>query len=85
MTKREVVWLIIRLAGLYFLWHAGESTIGFVTSVGLVTGEPRMRGDSTALLLGMLFIKACFYSVLGFYCLGNSRLLFRVLSRESTG
>ena len=39
MTKREVVWLIIRLAGLYFLWHAGEATVGFMTSLGIATGE----------------------------------------------
>lgn len=84
MTKREVVWLIIRLAGLYFLWQAVESTVGFVTGLWVANGAYSMPGNSALVLLAMLF-KAALYSVLGFYCIGNGRLFFRVLSRESVG
>ncbi|HEX8282565.1 MAG TPA: hypothetical protein VF588_04385 [Pyrinomonadaceae bacterium] len=84
MTKSEVVWLIIRLAGVYFLWQALETAVGFLTGAGLAIGPRPMVAGSAVVLVGML-LKATFYTVLGFYCIGNGRLLFRVLGRESAG
>ena len=81
MTKREVVWLIIRLAGLYFLWQAVESAVCFVTSAGIVNGPSGVAGDSSQVLLLMLF-KAALYSALGFYCVRDGKFFFDVLSRE---
>lgn len=80
MTKRDVVWLIIRLAGLYFLWQAVECAVGFVTSAGIVAGT--FGAATTAPVLLVLMLKAGLYSALGFYCVRDGKFFFDVLSRE---
>jgi hypothetical protein len=32
VNKREVIWLLIRLAGLWLLWQAGEDAITLMSS-----------------------------------------------------
>jgi hypothetical protein len=84
MTKREVSWLIVRIAGLYFLWQAVEMAISVTATLGVALGEPMLMGKSVWVLLQMLF-KIGFYTVLGLYCVGNGRLFFHMLSREPVG
>jgi hypothetical protein len=84
VNKREVVWLLIRIAGLYFFWHAIEN--GF----SLIAGHAVAR-EATELLdkSGGIFIQAvlrtCLYLWLGLYCIGGGHIFFRLLTRQPLG
>lgn len=83
MTKREVVWLIIRLAGLYFLWNAVASSLALLASLhlfleGLGTTH---RGSGTVFF--QAFVVTAVYAGLGLYCVNDGRVFFYVLNREA--
>ena len=82
MNKSEVVWLIVRLAGLYFFWQAFEALVALLTSLGALSGA---RGvlEATGWVIGQLLLKAFVYVVLGIYCVDNGKLFFSILNREA--
>lgn len=88
MTKREVVWLIIRLAGLYFLWNAVTSAATLVAGLQAFLqafdAYALAQRGSGVVLAQMLFMTVL-YSALGLYCVNNGRVFFHVLNRESDG
>ncbi|HEV7892529.1 MAG TPA: hypothetical protein VGP08_18090 [Pyrinomonadaceae bacterium] len=82
MTKREVVWLIVRLAGLYFLWNAVTSSLGLFASLQLLDGAATPRGAGAVLLQAL--VVTAFYAVIGLYCVNDGRVFFNVLNREAS-
>jgi hypothetical protein len=82
MRKRELIWLIIRVAGLYFLWQSVETVIALIAGFKLANSAPGLLENAGGLLMQFVF-KAGLYCVLGLYCVGDGRVFFHVLDKES--
>jgi hypothetical protein len=82
MKKSEVVWLIVKLAGVYFCWLAFEASLTLLASLGALSGARGMPG-ATGWVIVPLMLKAGVYAALGFYCVENGSLFFSILNRES--
>jgi hypothetical protein len=72
MKKDDVIWLLIRIAGFYFLLQSAERLIGLV----LITS---LQPAQAVFLQSALLI--VFYASLGSYMLLNGKLFFQVLSQ----
>ena len=83
MNKREVVWLIIRLIGIYFLYSAITGSIIGAASFLTALQTPHIAAASVALFLPSFFILA-FEGIFGFYLCTNGIALFNILVREGT-
>ncbi|HKG15469.1 MAG TPA: hypothetical protein VKB12_19265 [Pyrinomonadaceae bacterium] len=83
MTKREVVWLVVGLAGLYFLWNVVTSSSGLFAGLRLLDGSATPRGAGAVFLQALLV--TAFYAALGLYCVNDGRFFVNILSRESGG
>ena len=83
MSKRDVAWLVVRLAGLYFIWNAVTSSLGLFASLRLFDGSATPRGA------GLVFFEAlvvtALYAALGLYCVNDGRFFVNILNRESDG
>ncbi|HEX8734727.1 MAG TPA: hypothetical protein VF721_05340 [Pyrinomonadaceae bacterium] len=87
MTKREIVWLIVKLIGVYFLYEAVASALSLVGSIfTLISIAGRYLGEDDkynfskiiAWTIGVMF----FYGWIGWYLIKDGRLLFALLNRE---
>jgi hypothetical protein len=84
MKKREVIWLLIRIAGLVFLWQAVENVVGYIITYPFFANSLLMpRNFGVAFLI--LILKAVLYSALGWYCLVGGQFVFNLLNREPGG
>jgi F0F1-type ATP synthase membrane subunit c/vacuolar-type H+-ATPase subunit K len=81
MTKRNVVWLIVRLVGLYLLWGAVTSAFGLVA--GLLAFKSFVAVREEGAFFVQPFVMTVLYTALGLYCVADGRVLFYVLNRES--
>jgi len=81
MTKREVIWLLIRLAGLWFLWQSIENVIVLSSSYLQTSQNPELLSRSAAVFLQLIW-QTGFHFVAGLYCLSGGNALFKLLSRE---
>jgi hypothetical protein len=84
VTKKQVIWLVIRLAGLWFLWQSAGNAIALLGSFLHLSENPELLERSTGLLLQMAGQVALSFA-LGLYCVGDGRILFDLLNRERPG
>jgi hypothetical protein len=87
MTKREIVWLIVKLIGAYFLYEAATSALGLSGTIFTLisVADRHLRDDDKlnffkviAWAIGTTF----FYGWIGWYLIKDGRLLFAILNRE---
>jgi predicted membrane protein len=87
MTKREIVWLIVKLIGVYFLYEAAASALGLIGTIfTLISVAGRYLGADDkfnffkviAWAIAMTFL----YGWIGWYLINDGRLLFALLNRE---
>lgn len=84
MHKKQVIWLLIRLAGLWLMWQAIEDTITFMSSYLTAIQEPSVMSRSTWVLVAM-FLRVGVHMGLGLYCLVAGNRFFDLLNRETPG
>lgn len=81
MTKKDVIWLLIRIAGFYFLWQGVEIIINMISTLVLASGTPNLMAGSGGVFLKLL-LQISLYFGLGLYMLVNGSLFFHMFSRE---
>ena len=84
MTKREVIWLLIRLAGVYFLAKGLLMTLELL-NVLLVPLAYDLPGLTFSSLIREQFsplLVTLFYLALGLYLIYRGGVVFRVLNRQ---
>ncbi len=81
MNKREVVWLITRLIGLYLLYSAIVSGIAFLGLFMTALQTPDLFSRSLGLFAQSLFMIAA-QGIVGIYLLKDGGLLFDILHYE---
>jgi hypothetical protein len=82
VTKKQIVWLLIRLAGLWFLFQAVTGLVTLITTYFHTSQDERLLEKSTWLFLqqaGQIFLSFA----IGLYCAGDGRILFELLNREN--
>lgn len=82
MTKKQVIWILIRLAGLWFLFQAVTGAITLFTTYFHTSQDERLLEKSTWLFLqqaGQMFLSFA----IGLYCAADGRILFELLNREN--
>lgn len=84
MTKRQVIWLLIRLAGLWFLWQSVTSAValGWLGTYLQASEESGLLPKSTGFLFLQSVVLLGVYLALGLYCLRSGTALFNLLNRE---
>lgn len=81
MTKRDVIWLLIRIGGLYFVWQGIESLLNLFTTFVAVSSTPALLANSIGILLQSVLLTGI-YITLGLYMLSNGSFFYHVLSRQ---
>jgi hypothetical protein len=81
MTKPQVIWLSIRLAGVWFLWQSIENAVALLSTYLQVSQDRELLSRSSAILLQIVLLMGV-HTALGIYCLGGGTLLFNLLNRE---
>ena len=81
MTKAEVIWLLIRVAGLYFIFQSTEVAIGTFGALLVAGQEPGLMSRSAGVLLPAI-IRIVFYAWLGIYLLNDGNKFFQMLNRR---
>ncbi len=81
MTKKQVVWLLIRVAGLYFFWQSLTLTVSVSGAYALAGEEPELLAKASKAFLQAVVL-AVLYRVLSLYCLGSGDAFFYLLNRE---
>lgn len=81
MKKNEVVWLIIKLIGLYCVFSAITSAISFLGSFLTVLQEPKVLSTWFPIFLQSIAMIA-FYGIVGNYLLKDGKFLFDILNQE---
>jgi len=79
MTKKEIVWLLIRIAGAYLLWQGVGSSVGLVANLAFASSTPELLSKSAGAFLGPVVMTGLDLS-LGLYLLINGRVVFNLLS-----
>lgn len=87
MTKREIVWLIVKLIGVYFIYEAAMSAWNLLaTFFTLISVSDRyIGGDDTRNFLKLIawaIAMMAFHAWIGWYLINDGRLLFQILNRE---
>jgi hypothetical protein len=81
MKTNDVIWLLIRIAGLYFLWQCFESVVALISNFVAFSESPGLLEKSTGVQLQIL-LRIGLYLGLGIYMLANGSLFFQVLNRQ---
>ncbi|HEY0546306.1 MAG TPA: hypothetical protein VGC91_13080 [Pyrinomonadaceae bacterium] len=81
MTKKDVIWLLIRISGLYFILQGIESLLGLWASLITVNNSPGMLKNSAGVLLQSFLLTAIYFSF-GIYMVSNGSFFYRLLSRQ---
>jgi hypothetical protein len=82
VDKKKAIWLLIRLAGLWFILQLIENTVALISSYYIANSTPGLLAKSTGVLLATI-LRMVLYLILGLYCLGGGQALFNLLNRES--
>jgi hypothetical protein len=80
MMKREVVWLLVRIAGVYLLVLAFRETLDLI-GMFVAADTPNFIVNRFGLYIGK-FLRVAFLIILGQYLLRDGRFLFRLLYHE---
>lgn len=81
MKKSEVVWLVVKLIGLYCVYSAVTGTLTFLSSFLLALQNPELFSKSVIIFLQSIAMIAI-YGIVGNYLLRDGKFLFDVLNRE---
>jgi len=81
MTKKEVAWLLIRLAGLLLLWQAISGVATLASSYVFVIENAPLLSRSTGVLAQMTLLMLINLA-LGLYCVFGGSALFKILNSE---
>ena len=81
MNKKEVIWLLIRIAGLYLIWQSVQSLVALSSGLVAAINTPRLWSVSAGVFFQSV-LQIGLYLSLGFYMLLNGRLFYHLLSRE---
>ena len=87
-TKREIVRLIVKLIGVYFIYEAAISVwslIGTIFAMVSLSSNVHIGFAERSNLLGIMawaLAMAFFYGLTGWYLIKDGKLLFVVLNRE---
>jgi len=80
MNKKQIVWLLVRLIGVFLLYNAVFATVnlGYMAVLFFVSRQP---GLTFALFIQQLSITAI-YAAAAAYLLNDGRWLFRLVNSE---
>lgn len=81
MTKREIVWLLIRLIGIYLIYLAVTGSINLIGSFITAWQTPGLIERSFVMFL-LTFFLIVLESIAGIYLLNDGTILFDILDRE---
>ena len=82
MTKNQVVWLLIRLAGVWLLWQAVEGIVTLISAY-LVVIENDQFPPRSAGVFWQMALSLALHLALGVFCLSaGGNALFYILTRE---
>lgn len=83
MTKQELIWLLIRLVGVYFLAKGILLALELLAGIFLIleSGTLQVLGSLIGTYIGSL-LRSLALSALGLYLLNGGSFLFRVLNRQ---
>lgn len=82
MTKKEVAWLLIRLAGIWLVWQAIEGTVTLISSYLFLIGNAQLNAGSAG-VFWQIGLSVSLHVVLGLFCLSaGGNILFQILIRE---
>ncbi len=81
MNKKEVVWVIVRLIGVYLLYLAAITSISLLGTLLTALQMPEVPSKSILMFVptGLLAIME---GVAGFYLVNSGTVLFNILARE---
>jgi hypothetical protein len=82
MTKRQVVWLLIRVAGLWFLLQSVEYSNTLISTYLHASQDPSLFSRSTGVFV-QLILQVGLNLFLGVYCVRLGDLFFYLLDREN--
>lgn len=87
MTKREIVWLIVKLIGVYFIYQAVTSALSLIGTIfTLISIADRYIGaddkQNFLKVIAWAIAMTAFYGWIGWYLIKDGRLLFAILNRE---
>ncbi len=82
MTKNEVAWLLIRLAGIWLLWQAVEGTVTLISSYLFLVQNDQLIPRSAG-VFWQIGLSVTVHLILGVFCLSaGGNILFNILTRE---
>jgi hypothetical protein len=85
MNKKQVIWLIIRLVGIWFCWEALLTTATILSTIAIF-GEAQAHGlvvpEAASGMMIQIVLGGLVKLVIGLYCVGGGELLFSLLNRE---
>ena len=88
MTKREIVWLIVKLIGVYFIYEAvmaALSLIGSIFTLISLGGDRNISREASNNFLRVIswaFAMTVFYGGIGWHLIQDGSFLFQILNRE---
>lgn len=81
MSKKDVIWLLIRIAGLYLIWQSVQSLVALSSGLVAAGNTPGLLSVSAGVFFQSI-LRIGLYLSLGFYMLLNGKLFFHLLSRQ---
>ena len=81
MTKAEVIWLLIKIAGLYFIYQSIEVAISSFGAL-IVAGAARDGISNSGGIFLPAVIRIVLYAWLGIYLLNDGSKFFQLLDRR---
>jgi hypothetical protein len=82
VTKNEVAWLLIRLAGIWLLWQAVEGTVTLISTYLFLIENDQLNPRSAGVFWQM-GLSVALHLALGVFCLSaGGNILFHIVTRE---
>jgi hypothetical protein len=81
MKKREIVWLVIKVIGLYFIYEAVTSGLKLIASFIVAFQAPELFYKSIGIFIPQIVLVAL-CAIIANYLLRDGRLVFDILNRE---
>ncbi|HEV7643846.1 MAG TPA: hypothetical protein VGO50_07910 [Pyrinomonadaceae bacterium] len=81
MNKKEVVWLVVRLIGVYLLYLAAITSISLIGTLLTALQTPELASRSMSMFVSPALL-AVMEGIVGFYLVNTGTVLFNILARE---
>lgn len=85
MNKKQIIWLIIRLVGIWFCWEAVQTTATILNTIaifGEVGATNRVVAEAASGMMIQIVLGGIVKLAIGLYCVGGGEILFSLLNRE---